>query len=109
MSVPKRSGVCSKRNTPAPSRFDLGQAQARMEASLLSMQPLILAFEGAKPIRQIQNHADPCQVHTRIAPLDQLLLQTARVAPFRWGLGIGFSMAAALSSEFPLKARAEQF
>jgi hypothetical protein len=80
-----------------------------MEASLLSMQPLILAFEGAKPIRQTQNHADPCQVLTRIAPLDQLLLQVRAGCAFPMGLGIGFSMAAALSSEFPLKARAEQF
>jgi hypothetical protein len=67
LSVPKGSAVCSKRNISITARFD---------SSLLSTQPLILALGGAEPIQQIQNHADPCQVHPRIAPQSHDHLQS---------------------------------
>ena len=47
-----------------------------MDSSLLSTQPLILALESAEPIQQIQNHADPCQVHPCIAPQSHDHLQS---------------------------------
>jgi hypothetical protein len=59
LSVQKGSAVCSKRNT---------SVTARVDSSLLSTQPLILALERAQPIQQIQNHADPCQLYPCIAP-----------------------------------------
>jgi hypothetical protein len=62
LSVQKESAVCSKRNT---------SITAWVDSSLLSTQPLVLAPESAEAIQQIQNHADPCQVHSCIAPQSQ--------------------------------------
>jgi hypothetical protein len=71
LSGQKGSALSSKRNTSVTARFDF---------SLLSTQPLILELESAEPIQQIQNHADPCQVHACIAPQSHDHLEVVRVS-----------------------------